>query len=190
MGGGGREGRSYRSRTQRKHFKQSRENVWKRSKSDPDSTDGHASPWQPFATQNPSFDEYYKVYFTCFPWCILQVSFYIYLFCFLNALMSLCNYRSKGLWLLKNGTGLSKFFVSHCLLLLESILGNYKKYFWHIFFFILKLLLLVSSLSYVLFYFKLWSAQSSFTRNILKANYNYFWCCWELNLFNNWVNLE
>lgn len=60
MGGGGREGRSYRSRTQRKHFKQSRENVWKRSKSDPDSTDGHASPWQPFATQNPSFDEYYK----------------------------------------------------------------------------------------------------------------------------------
>lgn len=60
MGGGGREGRSYRSRTQRKHFKQSRENVWKRSKSDPDSTDSPASAWQPFATQNPSFDEYYK----------------------------------------------------------------------------------------------------------------------------------
>lgn len=60
MGGGGREGRSYRSRTQRKHFKQSRENVWKRSKSDPDSTDSSASAWQPFATQNPSFDEYYK----------------------------------------------------------------------------------------------------------------------------------
>lgn len=60
MGGGGREGKSYRSRTQRKHFKQSRENVWKRSKSDPDSTDSPASAWQPFATQNPSFDEYYK----------------------------------------------------------------------------------------------------------------------------------
>ncbi|XP_031261278.1 tRNA (cytosine(34)-C(5))-methyltransferase-like [Pistacia vera] len=61
MGGGGREGRSYRSRTQRKHFKQSRENVWKRSKADPsapDSTDN--STWQPFATQNPAFDEYYK----------------------------------------------------------------------------------------------------------------------------------
>lgn len=128
--------------------------------------------------------------YTCFPWCILQVSFYIYLFIlFLYALMSLCNCRSKGLWRLKNGTGLSKFFVSHCLLLLESILGNYKKYFLHIFL-ILKLFLLVSSLSYELFYFKLWSAQSSFTRNILKANYNYFWCCWEHNLFNNWVNLE
>ncbi|KAK2656491.1 hypothetical protein Ddye_009543 [Dipteronia dyeriana] len=57
-GGGGREGRSHRSRTQRKHFKQSRDNVWKRAKSDPSSTEH--SPWQPFATQNPSFDEYYK----------------------------------------------------------------------------------------------------------------------------------
>ncbi|KAL5753394.1 hypothetical protein ACOSQ2_023901 [Xanthoceras sorbifolium] len=57
-GGGGREGKSYRSRTQRKHFKQNRENVWKRTKSDPDSAEH--SPWQPFATQNPSFDEYYK----------------------------------------------------------------------------------------------------------------------------------
>ncbi|KAK4840171.1 hypothetical protein QYF36_001490 [Acer negundo] len=57
-GGGGKEGRSHRSRTQRKHFKQSRDNVWKRSKSDPSSTEH--SPWQPFATQNPSFDEYYK----------------------------------------------------------------------------------------------------------------------------------
>ncbi|KAJ4714480.1 tRNA (Cytosine(34)-C(5))-methyltransferase [Melia azedarach] len=61
MGGGGREGRSYRSRTQRKHFKQSRENVWKRPKPDPSSTDSTDNPaWQPFATQNPSFDEYYK----------------------------------------------------------------------------------------------------------------------------------
>lgn len=59
MGGGGKEGRSYRSRTQRKHFKQSRENVWKRSKSDPSSAENPT--WQPFATQNPSFDEYYKV---------------------------------------------------------------------------------------------------------------------------------
>lgn len=87
------------------------------------------------------------------------LSIFVYLIIlFLNALMSLCNYRSKGLWRLKNGTGLSKFFVSHCLLLLESTLGNYKKIFLTHFFFILKLLLLVSSLSYVLFYFKLWSA--------------------------------
>ncbi|XP_022739320.1 tRNA (cytosine(34)-C(5))-methyltransferase-like [Durio zibethinus] len=57
---GGRRG----SRTQRKHFKQSRENVWKRPKtdssSDPNNPNSHNQAWQPFATQNPSFDEYYK----------------------------------------------------------------------------------------------------------------------------------
>ncbi|KAE8706956.1 peroxidase 17-like [Hibiscus syriacus] len=57
---GGRRG----SRTQRKHFKQSRENVWKRPKtdslSDPNNPNSNNPPWQPFATQNPSFDEYYK----------------------------------------------------------------------------------------------------------------------------------
>lgn len=69
MGGGG--GGRGRSRTQRKHFKQSRENVWKRPKSDPSSEDNNNNNnsgndnrdphWQPFATQNPAFDEYYKV---------------------------------------------------------------------------------------------------------------------------------
>ncbi|KAK3419010.1 hypothetical protein EUGRSUZ_H04746 [Eucalyptus grandis] len=66
MGGRG------RSRTQRRHFSQSRENVWKRPKSDPadanpgadDGNDaGKAADkgsWQPFATQNLVFDEYYK----------------------------------------------------------------------------------------------------------------------------------
>ncbi|GFP93129.1 tRNA (cytosine(34)-c(5))-methyltransferase [Phtheirospermum japonicum] len=59
MGGRG------RSRTQRKHFRQSRENVWKRSKSDDATPDGDAADsrnpgWEPFATQNPAFDEYYK----------------------------------------------------------------------------------------------------------------------------------
>ncbi|XVE86813.1 hypothetical protein DITRI_Ditri18aG0064600 [Diplodiscus trichospermus] len=57
---GGRRG----SRTQRKHFKQSRENVWKRPKidssADPQNPNSDNPPWQPFATQNPSFDEYYK----------------------------------------------------------------------------------------------------------------------------------
>ncbi|XVF17295.1 hypothetical protein REPUB_Repub10bG0107400 [Reevesia pubescens] len=57
---GGRRG----SRTQRKHFKQSRENVWKRPKtdssSDPNNPNSNNPAWQPFATQNPSFDEYYK----------------------------------------------------------------------------------------------------------------------------------
>ncbi|KAE9450012.1 hypothetical protein C3L33_18088, partial [Rhododendron williamsianum] len=63
MGGRG------RSRTQRKHFRHNRENVWKRSK--PDSTqqdDGTTTTttttrdpgWEPFATQNPAFDDYYK----------------------------------------------------------------------------------------------------------------------------------
>lgn len=64
MGGRG------RSRTQRRHFKENRENVWKRPKSDPSSENNNSnssssnnenSYWQPFATQNPAFDEYYKV---------------------------------------------------------------------------------------------------------------------------------
>ncbi|KAL8476218.1 hypothetical protein ACS0TY_028761 [Phlomoides rotata] len=61
MGGRG------RSRTQRKHFRQSRENVWKRTKSEDsanassgDVIDNRNPSWEPFATQNPSFDEYYK----------------------------------------------------------------------------------------------------------------------------------
>ncbi|KAK3042964.1 hypothetical protein RJ639_001040, partial [Escallonia herrerae] len=65
MGGRG------RSRTQRKHFRQSRENVWKRTKTDstqhqqqPDTTDSNNGTdkkhWEPFATQNYAFDEYYK----------------------------------------------------------------------------------------------------------------------------------
>ncbi|TKY60254.1 tRNA (cytosine(34)-C(5))-methyltransferase [Spatholobus suberectus] len=58
MGGGGRGGRS---RTQRKHFRQSRENVWKRSKSDPNPSSTENNPtWTPFATQNAAFDFYYK----------------------------------------------------------------------------------------------------------------------------------
>lgn len=64
MGGRG------RSRTQRKHFSQSRENAWKRPKSDASAVDspGDANNsehrnWQPFLTQNPAFDEYYKVSF-------------------------------------------------------------------------------------------------------------------------------
>nr|GMC65935.1 tRNA (cytosine(34)-C(5))-methyltransferase-like isoform X1 [Ipomoea batatas] len=71
MGGGG------RSRTQRKHFRQHRENVWKRRKFDSqqppaadNSTSAHDdangnsnnsnSTWEPFDSRNLSFDEYYK----------------------------------------------------------------------------------------------------------------------------------
>ncbi|KAG6768468.1 hypothetical protein POTOM_027385 [Populus tomentosa] len=63
---GGR-GRGSRSRTQRKHFRDGRENVWKRPKSDSASSDPNSNNnsenkthWQPFSTQNPAFDEYYK----------------------------------------------------------------------------------------------------------------------------------
>ncbi|XP_027179876.1 tRNA (cytosine(34)-C(5))-methyltransferase-like [Coffea eugenioides] len=72
MGGG----RNRSSRTQRRHFKQGRENVWKRNKSDseqqednqdnknnnPDENSNNPTnpPWEPLTTQNPSFDEYYK----------------------------------------------------------------------------------------------------------------------------------
>ncbi|KAL8151918.1 hypothetical protein V2J09_021726, partial [Rumex salicifolius] len=68
MGGrrGGRNGR-----TQRKHFKENRDNVWKRSKSDPqpgstDDTapnngeDSRGPNWQPLPLLNPAFEEYYK----------------------------------------------------------------------------------------------------------------------------------
>ncbi|KAJ9170386.1 hypothetical protein P3X46_018498 [Hevea brasiliensis] len=62
MGGG--RGRGKRSRTQRKHFRDGRENVWKRPKfdssSDPNNTTTNNPTWQPFATQNQAFDEYYK----------------------------------------------------------------------------------------------------------------------------------
>ncbi|KAL3527620.1 hypothetical protein ACH5RR_012276 [Cinchona calisaya] len=61
-----------RSRTQRRHFKEGRENVWKRNKSDSEKqqqqqqqqdnnkNNNPIPTWEPFATQNPSFDEYYK----------------------------------------------------------------------------------------------------------------------------------
>ncbi|CAN4114889.1 unnamed protein product [Withania somnifera] len=63
MGGRG------RSRSQRKHFRQNRENVWKRSRYEDSSVtttndDNKEQPskkiWEPFATQNLAFDEYYK----------------------------------------------------------------------------------------------------------------------------------
>ncbi|GAV60217.1 Nol1_Nop2_Fmu domain-containing protein [Cephalotus follicularis] len=65
-GGGGRRGRNgnNKSRTQRKHFRDNRENVWKRPKSDPShpnsNSNSNSNHWEPFNTQNPAFDEYYK----------------------------------------------------------------------------------------------------------------------------------
>jgi len=67
MGGRGR-GRGNRSPTQRKHFRDGRENVWKRHKSDSASSDPNSNRnsenkthWQPFTSQNPGFDEYNEV---------------------------------------------------------------------------------------------------------------------------------
>lgn len=68
-------GRSYRSRTQRKHFREGRENTWKRSKPDSEPTeqnpDGNkiadANPkpiWQSLVTESPNFEQYYKVFGT------------------------------------------------------------------------------------------------------------------------------
>ncbi|KAK1370949.1 tRNA (Cytosine(34)-C(5))-methyltransferase [Heracleum sosnowskyi] len=55
MGGRGR-------RTQRRHFKDGRENVWKRPRSDAQQQDEFNAKkhWEPFATQNACFDDYYK----------------------------------------------------------------------------------------------------------------------------------
>lgn len=53
-----------RGRSQRKHFKESRENVWKRPKSDAPDNNAVADDkptWEPFLTDNPNFEEYYKV---------------------------------------------------------------------------------------------------------------------------------
>ena len=117
---GGRRG----SRTQRKHFKQSRENVWKRprtdSSADPQNPNSHKPAWQPFATQNPSFDEYYKVKYSFYMLFISSIcekyKCFIYLF-FLG--------RNKGLFLPKNGMLSSKCLENHYLLLSELILRRF-----------------------------------------------------------------
>lgn len=60
-----------RGRTQRRHFREGRENAWKygskKTRSDEDATVDDPNPnanpnpsWEPFSTQNPGFEEYYK----------------------------------------------------------------------------------------------------------------------------------
>jgi hypothetical protein len=60
MGGGRKRGRS-----QRRHFKEERENVWKDNPKRPPAGagggEGSEGGWQPFATENPAFEDYYKV---------------------------------------------------------------------------------------------------------------------------------
>ncbi|XP_010531362.1 PREDICTED: tRNA (cytosine(34)-C(5))-methyltransferase-like [Tarenaya hassleriana] len=56
----------HRGRSQRKHYKDSRENVWKRPKSDAPVDSDNPAPasenpgWAPLITENPAFEEYYK----------------------------------------------------------------------------------------------------------------------------------
>ncbi|KAH0912841.1 hypothetical protein HID58_036162 [Brassica napus] len=55
----------HRGRSQRKHFKESRENVWKRPRTDPtvDASDNAVADkpsWEPILIDNPNFEEYYK----------------------------------------------------------------------------------------------------------------------------------
>ncbi|KAL4196327.1 hypothetical protein AMTRI_Chr04g245650 [Amborella trichopoda] len=52
--GGGRGGQK-RGRTHRRQFKHKRENVWERNRRPDDNPS-----WEPFATQNPAFEDYYK----------------------------------------------------------------------------------------------------------------------------------
>eukprot|EP01018_Ginkgo_biloba_P016651 Gb_17436 [translate_table: standard] len=49
-----------RGRTQRKHFRQGRENVWKKSRPGPSETANEQAGWEPFVTANLAFEEYYK----------------------------------------------------------------------------------------------------------------------------------
>ena len=75
--GGGRK----RGRTQRRHFKQGRENVWKHNPQRPPAGEGgegrEGNPsWQPFATENPAFEEYYKVLPLASDHALLPVAIY------------------------------------------------------------------------------------------------------------------
>lgn len=60
-------GRGRSRRTQRKHFRDGRENVWKNNNKKPEkeeekeNNNKEAVHWQPFAIENAAFDEYYKV---------------------------------------------------------------------------------------------------------------------------------
>lgn len=55
-------GRGRSRRTQRKHFRDGRENVWKKEKETETETEEEKRPvhWQPFAIENAAFDAYYK----------------------------------------------------------------------------------------------------------------------------------
>ncbi|KAL8265684.1 hypothetical protein R6Q59_003028 [Mikania micrantha] len=55
-------GRGRSRRTQRKHFRDGRQNVWKTNKTEENGSnnDQESVHWKPFAAENAAFDEYYK----------------------------------------------------------------------------------------------------------------------------------
>eukprot|EP00249_Psilotum_nudum_P015141 c25184_g2_i1 orf=2-310(-) len=59
MGGRNRAGQK-RGRTQRRHFRDGRDNVWKKSRSECSQDAANSAGWQPFVKESPMFEQYYK----------------------------------------------------------------------------------------------------------------------------------
>lgn len=53
-------GGNKRGRTQRRHFRQGRENVWKKPRAPPSPSEAAQTQWEPLVTQNLVFEQYYK----------------------------------------------------------------------------------------------------------------------------------
>lgn len=53
-------GGNKRGRTQRRHFRQGRENVWKKPRAPPSASEAAQTQWEPLVTQNLVFEQYYK----------------------------------------------------------------------------------------------------------------------------------
>jgi len=53
-------GGNKRGRTQRRHFRQGRENVWKKPRASPSASEAAQTQWEPLVTQNLVFEQYYK----------------------------------------------------------------------------------------------------------------------------------
>lgn len=122
-------GKRGKSRTQRKHFQQNRENVWtssKRSKSDP-SSENPIPICNPYATQNLAFDHYYKANQTLPTYYFHTFLFYYYspyLLLLFHLLISFLFefFRSRESFPQKNGMHSCKFSELLCPQHSESIL--------------------------------------------------------------------
>lgn len=114
MGGG--RGGPKRGRTQRRHFRQNRDNVWrKKNRTDAPPSSDNNTTWEPFVTQNPSFEEYYKV-FLIFA-SLINSGLFCCLRFFFASLMKRPSFliRNKGSSRRTSGTSSSQFSGRHCL---------------------------------------------------------------------------